>query len=374
MKKMLYVFLLVLVYSCETTKDFVKTDITTEFTKEELHSSFVLQTQKVIKLENPYSDALIKDAQRIFCSDSTIFILDRGNNKLLSFDYHGSFLGSTKELIGRAQNEYVHVHDAAFDNINHLIYLYCDIPCQMLILDSNLKSMKCIKMKDLFAEFSLDSQFVYALCPDLTNESHYELRRYKRDNLDGEYEIIKEQKESICRVRGLGKCINGNGKQVYVSMPFDNTIYEIRDGYIKRGWTFDLGGEWFDYTLNKDLKGSRFIDKNDDKHWTIQNIIASDSTILFNTNQSNVFKASLSASNCVGYTNLINDSIPFSSSWMIPTNIKNGVAFLIPSANIMDYKNFYVRRHEEIPSTSISKMIKNTTEKDNPFVIIGTIK
>lgn len=159
---MLYVFLLVLVYSCETTKDFVKTDITTEFTKEELHSSFVLQTQKVIKLENPSSDALIKDAQRIFCSDSTIFILDRGNNKLLSFDYHGSFLGSTKELIGRAQNEYVHVHDAAFDNINHLIYLYCDIPCQMLILDSNLKSMKCIKMKDLFAEFSLDSQFVYA--------------------------------------------------------------------------------------------------------------------------------------------------------------------------------------------------------------------
>ena len=62
MKKMLYAFLLVLVYSCETTKDFVKTDITTEFTKEELHSSFVLQTQKVIKLENPSSDALIKDA------------------------------------------------------------------------------------------------------------------------------------------------------------------------------------------------------------------------------------------------------------------------------------------------------------------------
>lgn len=369
-----YLLVLILLCSCETAKKFSQSDVETIFTEKELHSSTVLQSQKIIKLENSSNAAIIKNAQRIFCTDICLFILDIDNNKLVSFDYNGRFLKSSLGLIGRAKNEYIHIHDAAIDNIKHLIYLYCDIPYQMLVLDYNMNVKECIKMKDLFAEFSIDSENVYALCPDIENESHYELRLYKRDCLDGDYIIIKDQKEAICRVKGLGKWINGNGNLTYASMPFDHTIYEIENGSIKRSWSFDFDGKWFDYSQNKKLKGSRFIDANDDKHWTIQNIIASDTTLLFNTNQSNVFKTSTLSGKCYGFPNLINDSIPFSSSWMIPTNLKNGVAFLIPSSNIVEYNNFYARRNKSLPANPINRIIEGTTEEDNPIIILGSIR
>lgn len=374
MKNILSSFLLLLLCSCETTKPLTDTNIDIKFQNEELHSSSVFQIQKIIKLESPSSDAILKSTQRILCADSLLFILDKDGNKMVAFDYNGGFLGSTLGLVGHAKNEYLHFTDAAIDNVNRLIYLYCDRPSKMMILDYNLNVKDCIKMEDLILEFAIDSSYVYALCPDVENESHYELRRYNRNNLDGNYDVIIDQREAIRRVGGLGKLINWNGKAVYASMPFDNTIYEIKDGDVKRCWSLDFDGKWFDYEKNKNLRGSRFIDMNDDTHWTIQNIVASDKTLLFNTNQSNVFKASMSSDKGGAYTNIVNDSIPFSSSWMIPTNMNNGIAFKILSSYIVNYMNYYIDRNEDLPTNPINDIIEKTEEGDNPLIILGIVK
>lgn len=366
--------LLLLLCSCESTKPLTDSNIKIDFQDEGLHSSSVFQKQKIIKLDSPSPDAILKSTQRILCADSLLFVLDKEGNKIVAFDYDGRFLGSTLGLVGHAKNEYIHFTDAAIDNVNHLIYLYCDISYQMMILDYNLNVKDCVKMKDLAIEITIDASYVYALCPDAEDESHYELRRYSRENLNEKYDVIIDQREAICRVGGLGKSINGNGNSVYVCMPFDNTIYEITKGTIKRRWILDFDGKWFDYGKNKNLKGSRFIDMNDDMNWTIQNIAASDTTLLFNTNQSNVFKASVSSDNGGAYTNIVNDSIPFSSSWMIPTNLRNGIAFKILSSYIVNYKNYYIDRHEDLPAHPINNIIEKTKEGDNPLIILGTVR
>lgn len=377
MKNILSIFLFLLsLCSCETTKYLTGSNINIDFQDKVLHSSSVLKTQKIIKLDNSSPDAIIKFTQRILCADSILFIVDRESNKIVAFDYDGKFLGSTLGLIGHAKNEYIRFTDAAIDNVNHLIYLYCDAPYpyQMMVLDYNLKVKECIKIKDLFIEFAIDSSYVYALCPDEKNESHYELRRYRRDNLGGKYDVIIDQKEVIRRVGGAGKWINGNGNKVYACMPFDNTIYEIADGEIKRRWSLDFNGEWFEYSKNKDLQGSKFLETNDNTHWTINNIAISDTTLLFNTNQSNVFKASMVDGNGGAFSNIVNDSIPFSSSRMIPTNLKNGIAFRILATMIVDYKNYYIRRHEKMPEHPFNQIIEKTKEEDNPIIILGILK
>jgi len=375
MKNVLSIFLfLLLLCSCETTKPFTESNIKIDFKDEDLHSSSVFKIQKIIKLESSSSDAMLKSTQRILCADSLLFVLDKEGNKIVAFDYDGRFLGSTLGLVGHAKNEYIHFTDAAIDNINHLIYLYCDRPSQMMILDYKLNVKDCVKIKDLFLEFTIDSSYVYALCPDLENESHYELRRYRRSDLDGKYDVIIDQREAIRRLGGLGKWINGNGNAVYASMPFDNTIYEIIDGTVKRHWSLDFDGKWFDYSRNKNLQGFKFSDNNRDMHWTIQNIVASDTTLLFNTNKSNVFKASMSSGNGGAFSNIINDSIPFSSSWLIPTNLKNGIAFKILSSYIVNYKNYYIDRHEDLPAHPINNIIEKTKDGDNPLIILGTVR
>lgn len=369
---LLYLLLNVLVCSCETSRTITQSNVGVQFQSEELHSSSFFKIQDVIRLEKS-EESIVNEVQRILCSDSLLFIFDKLGNKLLSFNYDGVFCGSTTGLIGRAHNEYVHILDAAIDNVNRQIFLYCDIPYQMMILDFNLKVNECIKLKELFTEFTIDSTYVYALCPDVNSESHYELRRYSKDDLSGNYEVLIKQDKAIGRVRGLGKCVNVNGDKIYVCMPFDNTVYELANGSVQKCWSFDFGGKWFDYGQNKNFKGSRFIENNKTKHWTIQNVIASDTRLLFNTNQSNVFNTSLKANSCTGYSCLVNDSIPFSNSWMIPTNQKKGMAYLVSPINIVSYKNYYYSKNKELPFNPINPIIEKVTEDDNPLIILGTI-
>ena len=369
----LYLSIILLVCSCDASRNFTNSDVKITFKEDELHSSPFFKINKIVKLENTTEASTINDVQRILCSDSLLFIFDKRSNKLMAFNYDGVFCGSTTGLVGRARNEYVHALDAAIDNVNHQIYLYCDIPYQMMILDFNLKVKECIKLKDLFTEFTIDSTYVYALYPDLKDESRYELRCYRKDDLSGDYEVLIKQDKAIGRVRGLGKCINGNCDKIYVCMPFDNTVYELANGSVQKSWTFDFGGKWFNYAQNKNFMGSRFIDRNDDKYWAIQNVIASDTWLLFNTNQSNVFNTSLKANSCTGYSCLVNDSIPFSNSWMIPTNQKKGMAYLVSPINIVSYKNYYYRKNKELPFNPINPIIEKVTEDDNPLIILGTI-
>lgn len=359
--------------SCGTSMNIISSDIPIEFKDEELQSSSVLKTQRYVKLELSNQASIIKGINRLLCSDSLLFIVDKANNKIASFDYQGKYIASTLNLIGRAQKEYIHLLDAAIDEENQQLYVYCDIPYQMLILDYNLNVKECVKMEELFMEITLDSAYLYALYPNLTDRSRYEVRCYRKDNLTGEPEILLQQNKAIPKVEGMGKLLNRSGNSIITCLPFDNTIYEISNGKVLRCWRVDLGDRWFDYNKSKQLRGRKFLAANEDKHWTIQNIIASEKEIVFNTNLTNTFMVSIPTDEGIGYLRFKNNSIPFSSSWFIPTTGKYDVAFSISPAQIVDYNDYYVRRNETMPANPINAIIQSTSIEDNPLIVLGNI-
>lgn len=360
--------------ACNAEEQQTITTIQLSAHEEELFASSVLQEQHYTLLEAMGQESVISSIKRVLCADDLCFIVDTDRNKITSFDYNGKFISSTSHLIGHATNEYLHIQDAAIDIQQKRIYLHCDSPYQMMILDYDLNVKETIKLEEFFREFTLDSEFIYALCPDLTNESRYELRKYRKENITGDYDILVEQNHAIARARGLGKHMNGNGRSTYVCMPFDNTLYEITSGKIKRFWKLDFSGKWFDYEQNKNLMGYQFTQANPNVLWSVQNIIASDTAVLFNTNLSDLFMASLNTGIGASYSSFTNDSIPFSNSWLLPTSGKYDVTFAIPATQIAGYKEWYLNQGTEIPKTPIRHLIEKVEGDGNPLLIFGKMK
>lgn len=360
--------------SCTSSTSVATSDVHLVYSGTELETSSVFTKQTFVKLESTPQCATISNINRILCSDSLLFILDKINNKVISFDYEGNFINSTLEMIGHAKNEYVHLCDAAIDEDFRRIYLYCDIPYQMLILDYDLEVVDCIPMNDFLLEITLDSEYIYGLYPDIADGSKYDIRCFKKDNLTGDPTILIVQNKAISNVKGMGNMLNRFGSVIYASLPFDNKIYKISEGIVMYKWNINLGDRWFEYGKSKKMRGRDFLNFNIDKHWTIQNIVSSSTDIIFNTNQTNVFKLSIERNECVDYARLINNTIPFSNSWLISTTGIYDVAFAIPATNIVDYYNYYSDRKEELPKNGLNYIIQSTSPEDNPIIVLAKIK
>lgn len=367
-------FAILLLSSCKTLTNVTALEIPVKFTDTELESSSVLTQQVYIKLKSTDQSSIVGNISRLLCADSLLFIIDSNNNKIVSFDYDGNFVNSTSGNIGHAQNEYIHLTDAAIDDANKEIYLYCDIPYQMLILDYNLEVKECVPMNDLLLEIAVDSEYLYALYPDLTDGSKFDVRCYPKDDLAGKPEILIKQDKAIPNVLGMGKMLCRNGKFIYTSLPFDSNIYKITDGQIIQAWSLNLGDRWFEYSESKDLRGREFFSANGDKNWIIQNIASSEKEMIFNTNKTTVFKLSLETSKCDGFLRFINESIPFSDSWFISTSGIYDVSFAIPASLIVDYNKYYLDRKEPLPNSILNSIIQSTTLEDNPVIVLANLK
>lgn len=369
-----YLCMTSLLCSCMTPMNVMSSNIQVAFKNAELPSSSILTKQSCVKLKSDKQQAMLGRVDRVLCADDRLFVFDRANNKLVSFDYDGNFIRSTMNMVGHAKNEYIHLNDVAIDEIDKQIYLYCDIPYQMLIVDYDLNVKECVPMKELLSEIAVDSEYLYALYPDLTDGAKYDVRCYRKNNLTGNPIILIRYEKAIPGTRGLGRLLSKNGDYVYTCLPFDNTIYKIDTGKIIQSWNINLGDRWFDYNKSKSLRGRAFFSANNDTHWCIQNIIASDSEILFNTNQTNVFELSIMSNECVGFSRLVNDSIPFSNSWFIPASGNYDVAFSIPATQIIGYRKYYEDRDQSLPASALNSIIQSTTSDDNPLLILSKLK
>lgn len=149
---------------------------------------------------------------------------------------------------------------------------------------------------------------------------------------------------------------------------------ETTDEIIINSYDVDLKEKWFSYRDSKNLVGSRFYKKNKDVSWIIQNVCTSDSTLLFNTNQSEVYRIDLRNNSGDSHTELINDKSYYNTTWLIPYGgIYKSVIRAIPPLAIKDaIENHFV--HEGKISDSLMKSIVNSDYGDNPLLEIFQIK
>lgn len=114
-----------------------------------------------------------------------------------------------------------------------------------------------------------------------------------------------------------GATLNSCNGYVYACLPFDNRICKIRGGKILETYTVNFGAP--DAAVRKDNLGRKaFLRRNNDTHWMITNIAASDSLIVFNTNMPHAFVVNTNTGQGVAHGRFGMDILPFATSRWIP--------------------------------------------------------
>ena len=301
-------------------------------------SSDLFNGIELLELDGSSKSSLISSVDRIALMNDRVFVLDHKGNKVVAFDNEGKFVASTARLIGNGRNEYIRLQDMAVDQDKKQVYLYCDAPYQLLILNYDLKVVKRIAVDYLAREICVDASCLYTLCHNLEQENVYELRCYDKSDLKGEHRLLVSYDKGIPGLFTTGKSVCSDGSRCLCCLPFDNRVYEVRNGNIDNVYNIDFNGEWFDHSQSKDLMGSAFIHQNIEKNWSIQNISFSDSIMVFNTNKSRSFYINLQNNTGAMYGMQKNDLFPFSVSTYTPcqSEEKGTAVITIPNEKVND--------------------------------------
>jgi hypothetical protein len=244
-----------------------------------------------------------------------------------------------------------------------------------MIFDYNLNLVEVVKVELLFKEFAIDGDYIFALCQNVDDWSKYELRCYNKTDINGSYKVLAKQDKGIAGTGGLGKSVTYDGRNCYFCLPFDNKIYRISHGEIENGWNLDFNEKWFSYEASRQLKGTRFITKNKDVNWYVQNLCVSDSLVLFNTNLSNIFVVNKKLNVGDSYSEIINDIFPYSSSWIIPVNGQpSKMCFIVPSVHAKRVIDHIKEDKNNLIYNKIKQKISDYDANDNPLILVWDIK
>ncbi len=346
--KFIKLFVLALcVISCQTSHEF---SVNVGDDDKSISQSKYLEFKRIVALGGGDSkESIMRKVDRVLLLDDRIVVSDIVGNHVLLFDSNGNFLASTDALIGKGNNEYIHVQDCAIDTERQLIYMYCDRPYQFYVFDSNLKLLSCIKVKDYISEITMDEKNLYAYCVKDDNTS-YELRMYDKKKLDGSYKTLLKYNEGIRGVRGMGRVLCGSDEHIGFAMPFSNVIYRIGHGEVKNSISIDFANGWFAYSDSKKLSGRSFLNSNKGKKWIIQNIHSSDSIMFFNTNEAPSCMVNMKDGTGNSYKYFTDAYIPYSVSWFTPCSSKQGLVVMEMSVEgIRNYIKYSKEKKKELP-------------------------
>lgn len=331
----------------------------------------------ILKPDNPSNEAYLSSFERLLSLPDRIYVVDRKGNKVVAFDDNGKFIASTLPKVGRGKNEYIRIMDAAADISTEKVYIACDSPYQIMVCDRNLNVIECIKMDVFFKEIAVDGICLYALLESEDQDGGYELRCFDKESLSERYQVIIRYDKVIRGVGGSGRHMTSNGVEVHVSMPFDNVIHKLKNGEVLESWSIDFGHRAFSYEDSKKLSPSTFFTKNSDKIWVIQNICASDSLLLFNTNEFGVYIMDKIEGSVTQYENLDNQRIGVFSSGLLPWGGSKGIpaiAYKVSATILSQYKEYQAEDDSIELSNSIKELYYNYKEDDNDLIVLGHIK
>lgn len=366
--RFVFVALLTIMFSCTSSHDLV---VELHNSSGNLSQAAYFESPQLVALEETSVESSVGYIDKIFLLEDRIGIMDIMSTKLVLFDKEGKFIASTSKLIGKGNNEYTHFTDCAIDTEKQLIYMYCDRPYKFLVFDSNLNLLKCIPTKDFISEFTFDKKYMYAFCKK--DMLHFELRRYDRRDITGDYKVLLSSDKIIYGVKGMGFSLCGNDDHIYFSMPFSDEIQEIKNGAIVNTLKLNFGDEWFSYENSKKLRGRRFFKRCDDKCWTIQNIFSSDSSMFFNTNKVPFYRIDKVKNVGDSYRYVVETQAPYSSSWFPACCGKKGyVVQEIPMKAVRLYLNGCKEKNKEPMPSMKNLSLLNT--KENPVLQILKLK
>ena len=376
--KLLLLLLMLIFYSCNSNQSkIIENAINVNFIDEELDISSITDNYKVTLLKAPTDDALFHEVDRVLFAENRIYVISRRSNKVVAYDRGGEYISSTRKLIGNGPNEYVRVADATVDNDKKLIYLYCDAPYCLLILDYDLNFVKRVELNDLLLyEIASDSNYIYGITRDKSNRLHQKLIAINKDDYTISAPIL-EYELGVPGLTAMGKTITSTKDGILVCMLFDNVIYKISNKKVVEKYPLNFGEKGVDFSNVKEINPNKFYDEHRSQHFMLQNMIASDSKIIFSSNNLGTFVIDKNTDECKCYQwGNKNNAIPFLTSTIIPSDgLNNGIVWKT-DFNISIKLSEYLKQgnHWDGCTQETIEVLKNISEDDNPLLVVWEMK
>lgn len=333
-------------------------------------SSSLFKGFDVIPLAASEEESLVASIDRLLFSDERIYVMDEACRRLLAFDKKGNFISSTEKYTGEGPEQYLSIKDAAISLNRRRIYLCCDAPYCIMEFDYDLNLVNKTNFDYYFTEIAADNNCLYGLCTSYADSPKHEILCLNLENLSESPDTILSNNGIVKGLRGFGKSLSSQGGDVRASLPFDNNIYWINDGKIQTSISLDFGEKGIDFSSVKYISYDKFLKKEGDKDWIIQNVCGNDSLILFNTNKPYCYLLNLKSTKCDVYSEMLNDVLPFTNSQLIPChNSPNAVVYETEPVLFHNYIELAKRKSDEIKESCL-EVAKKYNEDGNPIIIL----
>lgn len=379
MKLYYFLVLLYMLMSCKTAESPVSVSVT--YTDSKVKLSDIAYDYDIIQFESSAESAIGSIKKLSFMHD-VVYVLDKQNNCILSFDRNGRFLNTSKKLMGKAKGEYISIEDMAVDEETSMLYVYCDRPNKILILDSHLELVREKPLSVFPIEITVCGQYLYCYCYEHDDIRKRSLVRMDKDMEYDDVEILYQTSETIPGVDTFGASLCGNGTdRVDFCTPFMNTIIS-RKGEVVTTHYLDFGNKWFSYEGSEKMQPREFFRNNDDRIWAIKNLCAGERCAIFTTNQSSVFVYDVEEHRCICYKGIVNNMLPLNSPFVVSSQRKDGhVAFCIPVSSVLHIKEereqifpLFEQKYDCRVDSVVESMIDRYTEASNPIVVVYKLK
>lgn len=385
MKK--YIFNLIVLFTClisckKTEKDYpvvfdnVKT-IKVDIEKEPVAGNFneYFSSSKIIPLETN-ENSIFSKIDRISLFDNKIYILDRKLNSVFVFNDEGRFLNKIQK-IGRGPQEYISLTDFSIDENKKQIILYTDSPYKILIYNNRGEFIKENSLSKLYSNIGVSGNKI-VLLNNMTNRKHM-LFEYNLDTGTKKSFLPTNDIDDFFSNFAVGTPNITKDKNVHISFPYSDIIYEFNEKGFKPKYQIDFGKRKFPnkvYNQEKDIFGvyNYAIDKN--YGWGITNFREYNDFVTFSyhLNKLVIYSKKTNTSKVFKFFN--KDKVTFLNYFAHDGNDNKLIAICQAESfkkRIDRYERLGNDYWNSIPD-SIKEIALKITKNDNPLLIIYTFK
>lgn len=349
----------------------IKIDVKANENEIEFNNYFA--SKNVVLLETN-KNSIISKIDRISFHNNKIFILDKKLNSVFVFDRNGYFLFKIKN-IGRGPQEYNSLMDFTIDEKNNNIILYTDRPYALFVYNMQGTFIKKLKLNDLYYNIASLNGEVILLNRDVERKNL--LFNYDMSNNKEQGVLDISELDEIYKSNGIGRPFLTKDKNIHLSFPYSETIYEYSANGVNAKYYIDFGKHKIPKDIYKTKKNFRELfkfAKNNDYGYGICEFREYKDYVVFNFKITQTIVYS-KKTNTAKKVSLINNDDRIYGSYIAHDGDDNNFVSICPARNFKTQMDIYKEGEtwNKLPS-HIKQMDNQISEYDNPLILIYTFK
>lgn len=169
---------------------------------------------------------MLSGINRIIDWGDRFVVFDRQGQQVAVFDTTGNCIRQIKRL-GKGPGEYIQLDDCTIDNANDELILYADMPGKLIWFDRDGNYLREERISDCFQELLCAGDHLYGVnCGPGTMMAKQSITRMVTKDKAATKEQQLSYGDNIPNSNS-GLWLTSNGSEVWLSRPFDYTLYSL---------------------------------------------------------------------------------------------------------------------------------------------------